>query len=115
MGGDARVPNKGVSIDEGGKGAISKQEVNPARMDRPAANASGLGADINPLGGHQGIKAVELLKLHVKIPTDQTRNPPGGLGVDEGIPAQSASVQKAVGGPMCIAIDIVQPKGITAS
>jgi hypothetical protein len=62
-------------------------------MDGPAANASGLNPYINPFGGNEGIKTVKLLKLHVEIPPDQARDPTGGLGIDEGIPAKSAGVQ----------------------
>ena len=54
----------------------------------------------------------KLLKFHVEIPTNEARNPPGGLCVDERISAKGASVEKVVGGPMCIAVNVIQPDGI---
>jgi hypothetical protein len=58
---------------------------------------------------------MELLKFHVKIPTNQARDPTGGLRVDESIPAKGAGVKEAVGGPVRIAIDVVEPKGVTTT
>jgi hypothetical protein len=115
MGRDARVPIQGVSVDEGKQGAVSKQEVDTAGVNGPAADASGLGANIDPLGGHQGIQAVKLFKFHVKGPANKAGEHPGGLGVDERIPAQGTSVQQAVGRPVSIAIDIVQPEWVPAA
>ena len=90
---DARVPIQGVTFDECKEGTVSKQEIDTPRMGRPATNAGGLRANIDPLGGNKGIQAMKLLKFHVEIPTNEARNPPGGLCVDERISAKGASVE----------------------
>jgi hypothetical protein len=112
VGWDARVPIQRIPLDECKESAVSKQKIDAPRVDRPATNAGGLGANVNPLGGNKGIQAVKLLKFHVEIPANEAGDPPGGLSVDERIPAQSAGVQEAVGGPVGIAVHVVQPEGI---
>ena len=51
----------------------------------------------------------------MKSPPNEARNPPGGLSVEERIPAKGAGVKEAVGGPVCIAIHFVQPDGVPAT
>ena len=75
MGREPGVPKQGITFDGGGKGPVSKQEVNPTRDRRPAANACRLGADVGPFGGDKGIEAVELLKFHIEVAPDEAGDP----------------------------------------
>jgi hypothetical protein len=115
MCGNACVPGERVPFNEGGESPVSEQEVNPARMDRPAANTGGLDPNIDPLGGHEGVETMELLKFHVKVPSNQARDPTGSLRVDESFPAKGAGIKEAMGGPVRIAIDVVKPKGVSTT
>jgi hypothetical protein len=112
MSGNARVPNERVPFDKRGKSPVGQEKVDPARMYRSAANTGGLDPDIDPLGGHEGVETMELLKFHVKISSNQARDPTGSLRVDEGLPAEGAGIKEAVGGPVRIAIEVIEPKGV---
>ena len=112
MGGDARIPIQCITVNEGNESAVSKQEVDTPRVGRPATNAGGLSANVGPLRGNKGVQAMKLLELHVKIAANKARYPPGGLGIHQSIPAKGAGDEKAVSGPMRIAIDIVKSHGV---
>ena len=90
---DSRVPVQGISLGEGKEGPVRKQEIDTPGMDRPATNASGLRADVDPLGDHQGIQAMKLFKFHIEIPTNEARDPTGGLSVEQGFSAQGTGVE----------------------
>ena len=84
---DSRVPVQGISLGKGKEGPVRKQEIDTPGMDRPATNASGLPADVDPLGGNQGIQAMKLFTFHVEIPSDEERDPTGSLSVEKGFSA----------------------------
>ena len=85
--------SQSTTLGEGKEGPGRKQEIDEPGMDRPATNASGLRADVDPLGGNQGIQAMKLFKFHVEIPSDEARDPTGSLSVEKGFSAKGTGVE----------------------
>ena len=52
---------------------------------------------------------MELLKFHITVAPNKARDPTGNFGIQQRFPAKGASVEKAMGGAMSIAINIVKP------